>query len=311
MEVFGIILKNLLQGSIATDKDSRLSWKDDRPEKPFVRHDTPHPKELKGKHPKFKATKGIDGHVIPHHEDAKQVSSFVPQRESYALADMTMEIPPPKRERPHPPERKSSIREEPVVVRAPELETKRLDSEPRSKYIEEKTPADDYESEEEDPPKESQPLLREVTIVTTTMTIPQPAALEEDRDADEEENEDSDEDEEEDEKDEDEDDRDDQHDDEVDDEEDSDDLYQEKRVGFASDLDFEEDDRKTPLRRRDTPHHKKGKRIVITDDAKDKVLEILAQKKQDNSIFISRVTEDGPAGQAGIRVGDKLLSVST
>ncbi|XP_052763197.1 protein scribble homolog isoform X7 [Mya arenaria] len=367
-------MENLLQGSIATDKDSRLSWKDDRPEKvresvirfaetnddeeesddsdfdkPFVRHDTPHPKELKGKHPKFKATKGIDGHVIPHHEDAKQVSSFVPQRESYALADMTMEIPPPKRERPHPPERKSSIREEPVVVRAPELETKRLDSEPRSKYIEEKTPADDYESEEEDPPKESQPLLREVTIVTTTMTIPQPAALEEDRDADEEENEDSDEDEEEDEKDEDEDDRDDQHDDEVDDEEDSDDLYQEKRVGFASDLDFEEDDRKTPLRRRDTPHHKKGKRIVITDDAKDKVLEILAQKKQDNetevveeeirvsihrqpgmglgisiaggkgstpfrgmdeSIFISRVTEDGPAGQAGIRVGDKLLSVN-
>jgi len=28
------------------------------------------------------------------------------------------------------------------------------------------------------------------------------------------------------------------------------------------------------------------------------------------SIFISRVTEDGPAGQAGIQKGDKLLSVS-
>jgi len=40
---------------------------------PFVRHDTPHPKDLKGKHPKFKATKGIDGHVIPHHEDKSQV----------------------------------------------------------------------------------------------------------------------------------------------------------------------------------------------------------------------------------------------
>jgi len=40
---------------------------------PFVRHDTPHPRELKGKHPKFKATKGIDGHVIPHHEDKSQV----------------------------------------------------------------------------------------------------------------------------------------------------------------------------------------------------------------------------------------------
>ena len=29
------------------------------------------------------------------------------------------------------------------------------------------------------------------------------------------------------------------------------------------------------------------------------------------SIFISRVTEEGPAGQAGITVGDKLLAVST
>ena len=28
------------------------------------------------------------------------------------------------------------------------------------------------------------------------------------------------------------------------------------------------------------------------------------------SIFISRVTEEGPAGQAGIQVGDKLLAVS-
>ena len=27
-------------------------------------------------------------------------------------------------------------------------------------------------------------------------------------------------------------------------------------------------------------------------------------------IFISRVTEEGPAGQAGLRVGDKVLAVS-
>lgn len=57
-------------------------------------------------------------------------------------------------------------------------------------------------------------------------------------------------------------------------------MYKEKTVGFASDLDFEEDERKTPLRRRDTPHHKKGKRIVISDDAKDRVLEILAKTTQ-------------------------------
>ena len=33
-------------------------------------------------------------------------------------------------------------------------------------------------------------------------------------------------------------------------------------------------------------------------------------KDQDDGIFISRVTEDGPAGKAGLRVGDKVLSVS-
>ena len=46
-------------------------------------------------------------------------------------------------------------------------------------------------------------------------------------------------------------------------------------------------EKKTPLRRRDTPHHKKGKRIVITDEAKDKVLQILAQtaKKEDEEVI--------------------------
>lgn len=61
-----------------------------------------------------------------------------------------------------------------MIIAAPELETKRSDSEPRQ-YKEEKD--DDYD--EEEPPKESQPLLREVTIVTTTTTIPQQPAEEE------------------------------------------------------------------------------------------------------------------------------------
>ena len=49
-------------------------------------------------------------------------------------------------------------------------------------------------------------------------------------------------------------------------------------------------EKKTPLRRRDTPHHKKGKRIVITDEAKDKVLQILAQtaKKEDEEVSMLR-----------------------
>lgn len=63
-----------------------------------------------------------------------------------------------------------------------------------------------------------------------------------------------------------------------DDEDTEDSMYHERRVGFTSELDFQEDERKTPLRRRDTPHHKKGKKIIISDDAKDKVLEILAAK---------------------------------
>ena len=67
------------------------------------------------------------------------------------------------------------------------------------------------------------------------------------------------------------------------------DDFPERRVGFAaSELDVDEEmEKKTPLRRRDTPHHKKGKRIVITDEAKDKVLQILAQtaKKEDEEVI--------------------------
>ena len=47
-----------------------------------------------------------------------QVSSFVPQRDSDGAhwADHEIEIPPPpKREKPLPPERKSSVKEEPIL----------------------------------------------------------------------------------------------------------------------------------------------------------------------------------------------------
>lgn len=44
------------------------------PQTTFVRHDTPHPKELKARHAKFvKQNKGIDGHVIPHNEKTAEV----------------------------------------------------------------------------------------------------------------------------------------------------------------------------------------------------------------------------------------------
>lgn len=35
---------------------------------PFVRHDTPHPKELKARHAKMHTKRTIDGHIIPHQE---------------------------------------------------------------------------------------------------------------------------------------------------------------------------------------------------------------------------------------------------
>ena len=38
----------------------------------FVRHNTPHPKDLKARHAKvFGKTKDVDGHVIPHNPEKK------------------------------------------------------------------------------------------------------------------------------------------------------------------------------------------------------------------------------------------------
>jgi len=39
----------------------------------FVRHNTPHPKELKARHAKVfgKGSKDVDGHVIPHNPEKK------------------------------------------------------------------------------------------------------------------------------------------------------------------------------------------------------------------------------------------------
>lgn len=34
----------------------------------FIRHDTPHPKELKARHPKL-GKKNVDGHVISHSDE--------------------------------------------------------------------------------------------------------------------------------------------------------------------------------------------------------------------------------------------------
>jgi nitrogen regulatory protein PII len=55
-------------------------------------------------------------------------------------------------------------------------------------------------------------------------------------------------------------------------------------------------ERKTGLRRRDTPYYKKNKRIIKDDQSRDKVLEILAQiaaKKEggDGQVIHTEVTD--------------------
>ncbi|KAG1666736.1 Protein scribble [Nymphon striatum] len=100
-------LENLMRDS--ADQDSRLSWEpkivdrtsavkfvedgyvDDEHESQFVRHDTPHPKELKARHAKLFTQKGknIDGHLLPHEESSGQVENFRPQRTSTGSGDIS------------------------------------------------------------------------------------------------------------------------------------------------------------------------------------------------------------------------------
>uniref|UniRef100_A0A131XJU5 Putative leucine rich domain-containing protein n=1 Tax=Hyalomma excavatum TaxID=257692 RepID=A0A131XJU5_9ACAR len=95
-------MENLLRDS--TEQDSRLSWDqkaenrssavkfveeavEDKPDKEletqFVRHDTPHPKELKARHQKFvQKAKNIDGHVMSHSDEDGEVGVYRPHRAS-------------------------------------------------------------------------------------------------------------------------------------------------------------------------------------------------------------------------------------
>ncbi|XP_055996671.1 protein scribble homolog isoform X25 [Ostrea edulis] len=400
-------MENLLKGSIATDRDSRLSYNVDRDvpdysiadsDEPikqrdsvitwnvpaesdsdgegdgkFLRQNTPHPADLKRRHPKYvKVKAGIDGHIIPHQEKKQEDGSFVPRRDPQW--NQEIEIPPPEKEAmpQHPasrtvPEKKTvSLMEEPATIRTPELE-----GPPRQENQQQEV------SSEEESPSETQPLFKEVsidpTIVTYTPSSPRVNGHEESDASDSErppveeiivhtEMPDSDEEEE------------------------------RRRVGFDGTADS--DEKHTPrLRRRDTPFYKRDKRIDRdkSEEAKEEVMRILAAKKKqeeenpasededdddddedeelevpeeesyegtrvgqleltmdsqpdyeeeeitinisrqpgqglgisiaggkgstpfkgnDEGVFISRVSEDGPAGKAGVLVGDKLISVN-
>ena len=42
----------------------------------FVRHNTPHPKELRARHTKLFKKENVDGHVIPHNPEQKKEVGF-------------------------------------------------------------------------------------------------------------------------------------------------------------------------------------------------------------------------------------------
>ncbi|XP_025089004.1 protein scribble homolog isoform X6 [Pomacea canaliculata] len=385
-------MENLLKGSIATEIESRQSWSDkererDRPrdsvvqfpdgydseksddeDSHFVRHNTPHPKELRARHTKFPKQKDIDGHIIPHKDKTEEDKMFMPSRDYDASWD--------KNANTHPAQQVPTIEKEPAPLyhsqQSPSLQQQSPSSPVPPEII--KAPdlqgatpttvaSESSEDEDEQLPKETQPLLvgKTVTIATTSQDdeegeleamSAETGSGQNVSDSDREPASD-------------------------DDDDDDDDVQsRDRKVGFVPEID-DEPDKDHRLRRRDTPHYLKNKRVNKEEDAEQKVREILAQaaaqkevaaispivkppqhetiaapsaihqipaplegeeeitihilrepgqglgisiaggkgstpyKGEDESIFISRVTEEGPAGKAGIRVGDKLLKVNS
>ncbi|XP_052689571.1 protein scribble homolog isoform X17 [Crassostrea angulata] len=406
---YSVDRENMLNGSTTTDQDSRLNYKLDRDvpdhaavdsEEPvrqrdsvitwsvpaesdsdgegdgkFLRQNTPHPADLKRRHPKYQKIKaGIDGHIIPHQEKKQEDVGFVPRRDPQY---QEIEIPPPDKDyiaqhaQPRPEKKTVTLIDEPATIRTPELE-----GPPRQENQHQEV------SSEEESPSETQPLFKEVSIDPTVVTyVPTSPRVNGHEESD------------------------------VSDTErptveeiivksempDSDEEEERRRVGFDSSAD--DDEKHTPrLRRRDTPFYKRDKRIDRdkSEEAKEEVMRILAAKKKqeeeqpsrdeeeeeededeedeeeeelevpeeetyeqnrvgqleltmesqpdyeeeeltinitrqpgqglgisiaggkgstpfkgnDEGVFISRVSEDGPAGKAGVLVGDKLLSVN-
>ncbi|CAG5126325.1 unnamed protein product, partial [Candidula unifasciata] len=375
-------MENLLKGSIATEGSLtekgdkvRDSVRFDEIEKgdtggdsddsnPFVRHDTPHPKDLKARHTKFLKDKNIDGHVIPHHENKAESGTFVPSRDQDShysddeegpgpyYRDLHKEPPPATHlnstytksfdnkqpsPKPRPPE----------IIIAPELEGAPPPEVPS-----------ESSSSEDELPYESQPLITNKTPTPMVHIANEVDEIDDSRDVDtDQENSGSE-----------------RLHRSSDKDSDNESVLRDRKVGFAPDSEKLSEDHK--LRRRDTPHYLKNKRVNKEEDAEQKVLEILAQaaKNRDNAamspvvkppelevmsvqapatqqmpvkvqeeelttyihrepgqglgisiaggkgstpfrgddegIFISRVSEDGPAAKAGILKGDKLLKVN-
>lgn len=398
-------MENLLRDSIATDQDSRSSWPErsrgsvvhfpesegsedeDSPSEGtnLRRHGTPHPRELKTRHAKL-LKKEIDGHVIPHEE--KKDQSFMPQRDPRWLEESddsaylekktvqpAMMTKPPRENDIHQPH-VANVGYQPTVSAPPKDEEERLEEEEEEEMEEEEEATQPEVEETEEPSKETEPLLSSRLPLKPRPTISPQLDSDEldmsvsldkslqpndslDTDCIENEHENGDIGTSEN----------DYADDEVD-------PQRSRRVIFPPEIE-EQPEKENKLRRRDTPHHLKNKRINVTaskDDA-DQVREILAQaaaaakldqmeeasilkesisdavdpavassideveeeemtlhvtrlvgqglgisisggkgstpyKGNDESVFISRVAESGPAHQCGVKVGDKLISVN-
>ncbi|XP_067665624.1 protein scribble homolog isoform X7 [Haliotis asinina] len=322
-------MENLLRGS-TTDGDSRLSWTDStqrNPRESIIR---------------------FAEHERESDEDSED-KTFMPQRDNdprWTEDDHSSVDDKPDR-------KVAMLIEPPQIIKAPELEG------PPPPQVESES-----STEEDELPKETQPLLKSVTIAPVTVmqddramdTSHESGELRERKADDSDEDADGT-----------------KSEDEYSDN-DSEDM-RERKVGFADDIE-EQPEKDHRLRRRDTPHYLKNKRINLNsskEDAEQKVREILAQaaaqkdkaavdselappedetmalttqhvpvkveeevvaitihrepgqglgvsiaggkgstpyKGDDESIFISRVSEEGPAGKAGILKGDKLISVN-
>ncbi|XP_036357512.1 protein scribble homolog isoform X5 [Octopus sinensis] len=384
--------ENLLRGSIATDQDSRSSWpersrgsvvhfpdsecsddEDSPSESQLRRHGTPHPRELKNRHAKL-LKKEIDGHVIPHEKDKKD-QSFMPQRDPRWLEASDDSGYLEKKSLPQPtytiPPKENNISKqvgEQSYVSVPYMSTKPEEPEELIKL--------EPEEVEDTIPKECQPLLLSETLVypeairkpaqmltpgdsddIDSSSVERPATnLESDGGFAENEQENGD--------------IGNSENDYADDEQVD---PHRRRVIFPPEIE-EQPEKENKLRRRDTPHHLKNKRINVmsSKDEADQVREILAQaaatakmekmeeksilkesmseanessllkdvaeeevslhvsravgqglgisiaggkgstpyKGNDESVFISRVAESGPAALCGVCVGDKLISVN-
>ncbi|XP_063407089.1 protein scribble homolog isoform X13 [Mytilus trossulus] len=126
----------------------------------FQRHDTPHPKDLKKRFLKGKTS--IDGHVIPHQEKKKEDLVFMPSRDNDPRWSMTIDV-----EKPHTEKKSPHQSEHPPVIKAPELEgPPRYHGPSDHRHKHEKEEEDDREHAKETQPLIKEVIISEAPKVT-------------------------------------------------------------------------------------------------------------------------------------------------